>query len=426
MAESDNIGERFIVSVAVPRPLDTQFTYGVSQEQAQKIKIGSWVKVPFGRVQTHAFVVDSPKPLSELSSEIKPGSLKNVLEVGTEDSVIPADVFALCQWAHEYYGTPLGEVLNAAIPAASLGRKNVGPVRALHQPREQLTAHALTLEQEEALAILEKTRVAGGVALLHGVTGSGKTELYIELAKRTLREKKGVLLLVPEIALTSQLHRRFEEHLGVPVGLWHSAMPAGKRRDQTAALRSGELKVIVGARSAVFAPVKNLGLIVVDEEHDPTYKQEDRFRYHARDLAVVRGKMNRVPVILGSATPSIETRERVIEGRYQQASLKKRIASGGLPTIEIVDLCSEAKIEGTQAILAERTIRTIQDTLDAGEQVMVFLNRRGFASFLICQDCGEVAECPNCSISLTVHKRPLQLKCHVCAYQAPIPHQCAK
>lgn len=431
--------DSFLISLAIPRPLDGLFTYRISAELAAKVRVGGWVRVPFGRVKTHAFVVEEPKPMSTLPEGLKAEALKDVLEVGDDGGVIFSDdVFRLCQWARDYYFAPYGEILHCAAPPAALGLKSKREARAVRArggEEAEMMAPArrlrLTSEQEVALGVLDGLRLSAAgtapkVALLNGVTGSGKTEVYLELARRTLAEGRGVLLLVPEIALTPQLHSRFEEGLGVPVGLWHSALADGKRRDVGAALRSGQLRVAVGARSAVFAPVQNLGLIVIDEEHDGTYKQEDRVRYHARDLAVVRAKMCGATVVLGSATPSLETRERVREGKYRLAELPKRVAAGGLPTVEIVDLTEEPVMTDTQTFMAEKTVQALRDTVAAGQQAMIFLNRRGFAAFLLCEDCGWVKECPNCSISQTMHKKRVQMRCHVCGHFEPIPHACEK
>jgi primosomal protein N' (replication factor Y) len=426
-----------ILSVAIPRPLDGLFTYRIPEGLAQKVRVGSWIRVPFGRATTHAFVVEPPRSISELPPHLSVDQLREISETSEAGDLFTDDVFKLCQWAHEYYAAPLGEVLNCAAPsvlfkskAASTRKTNKEPtefkISETSYPKKQFL---LKHEQESAVEALNAHRTSSHlskVALLEGVTGSGKTEVYIEVAKKTLIEGKGVLILVPEIALTPQLHARFEQGLGVPVALWHSAVSAGKRKKQFEALKRGVLNVVVGARSAVFAPIRSLGLIVVDEEHDITYKQEDRVRYHARDLAIVRGKLTGALVVLGSATPSLETRERVREGRYAHAQLTQRIAPGGMPQVELIDLKVEERIEEIQAPLARRTVEAIQKVIDAGEQVIVYLNRRGFAAFLLCQDCGEVKGCPRCSISLTLHKKKLELRCHVCGFHEPIPMFCDK
>ncbi len=427
-----------IVSVAVPRPLDAFFSYSIPND-GRPLGPGTWVRVPFGRSTVIGFVVDEPKPISELPRAVDPSKLKSILESGDDADRIPADVFALCSWASRYYAQPLGELLAAACPPASLGLRSTNreakelnrtmvPQREIHLNEQQTAARdgLDLLRTRPAVAAATDPRPPQKVALLHGVTGSGKTEVYIELAKRVLAEGKGVLLLVPEIALTSQLHERLESGIGEMVARWHSAMPDAKRRDQGAALRSGEIRVVVGARSAVFAPIQNLGLILVDEEHDPTYKQEDRVHYHARDLAIVRGKNADALVVLGSATPSLETRERVREGKYSSFDLKARYSTGGMPAIEVIDLADEVLVEGIQAPVAVKTLDVIRETIARGEQVMIYLNRRGFASFLRCHDCGEVSECPNCSISLTVHKRSKELRCHVCGHAEGIPDFCPK
>lgn len=424
-----------VVSVSIPRPVEGRFTYRLSPELARRLQESpsgnGWVRVPFGRSTLCGFYSDPPHPFSPVQGFDDPKKLKDVLEVLPSEISLPHDVVSVCKWVQDYYRVPLGEVIGFAVPSDVLKepkKKKSGDVSEREIPR--LSSPTLTQEQTTAVdhltdlfrQTMEKS--AGKVALLHGVTGSGKTEVYLRLAEKALAQGKSVLVLVPEIALTPQLHDRFRGRLGVPVGLWHSAMAAGARQRQWLAARRGELKVIVGARSAIFSPLSDLGLIVVDEEHDSSYKQEDRVRYQARDLAVVRGQLDKALVVLGSATPSLETRERALEGKYAHIQLKERVGGGEMPAIEIIPLATEERVEGLRAPLAKKTVDVIRDTLVRGQKAMIFLNRRGFAAFLLCEDCGEVAGCPQCSVSLSMHLRGRVLRCHVCGFHQPIPDIC--
>ncbi len=421
--------KQFAIAVAVPRPLGGLFTYAIPEKWLGQASVGNWVEVPFGRAKTHAFIARGPVLVSELGDSLPPGiRLKSVQAIGEQGRVVPEDVWELCEWAAQYYHAPLGEVLNTATPAASLGMKSKKKVARAVAPYLGVASELeLNSAQKRVAVELEEYLQGAQVALLQGITGSGKTEIYLHLARRALSQGKSVLVLVPEIALTPQLNRRFEEGLGRRVALWHSALADGVRRDLSWALREKQIQVVVGARSAVFAPIQDLGLIIVDEEHDSTYKQEDRFRYQARDLAIVRGRIKNCPVLLGSATPSFESLERCEAGRYRRFELKERAVVGAsMPTLDCVDLTSEIWVQNTQAPIAERTLEAIRETVARGEQVMVFLNRRGFAAFLICEECGEVRECRHCSISLTVHQKQGLLKCHTCGFQEQMPLQCSK
>ncbi len=435
-ARLDSTSE-FFLSVAIPRPLPGFFSYSIPKDWISRVSVGSRVRVPFGRAVTQAFVVELPRRISELPAGLSASSLKGVLEIVEEDDgqkLFSEDLWALCRWAQDYYFSPLGEILNCAAPKANAIRSKMAKKRGGGKKRKTLSDSSasfsprLTEDQNRAVSDLNEMRaqLSPPVALLRGVTGSGKTEVYIELARKVLAEDRAVIILVPEIALTSQLHRRFEARLGVQVALWHSAVSDGRRREEAAAIRTGEIRVVVGARSAVFAPVLNLGLVIVDEEHDATYKQEDRVRYHARDLAIVRSNKAKAFTLLGSATPSLETLERVREGRYGVSALPHRISAGGEPRVELVDLKVRSEVVKMQSPLSLKTIQTIQETIRAGEQVIVYLNRRGFAAFLLCKDCGEVKGCPQCSISLTVYKRSTVLRCHICNYEERIPDACGK
>jgi primosomal protein N' (replication factor Y) (superfamily II helicase) len=286
----------------------------------------------------------------------------------------------------------------------------------------------LTEEQQQALTTL-LTRAATKTyhaALLHGVTGSGKTEIYLRLARAVREGGRGVLLLVPEIALTPAAAAIFREAFGVRVAIQHSGLSDGERYDQWQRIRRGDVDLVIGTRSSVFAPVANLGLIVVDEEHDGSYKQEESPRYHGRDVAVVRARSAGALIVLGSATPSLESYHNAGSGRYELLTLRRRVLDRPMADVTIVDMRAEFAAEGPDVVLSARLRDAMAARLERGEQAIVLLNRRGFATVVFCRQCGETMECPNCSVTLTVHKAAGRARCHYCNHSAPLPKVCGK
>lgn len=295
----------------------------------------------------------------------------------------------------------------------------------------------LNAEQNTAADIIGSAIERGGfsVFLLDGITGSGKTQVYFDAAWRAYKKGKSVLLMMPEIALTAQFISRYQQRFGAPPVVWHSNLTAARRREIWRGILRGEIKMVVGTRSALFLPWQNLGLIVVDEEHDASYKQEDMGNYHARDMAVLRAKIADFPVILASATPSEETLENVNAGKYTRLKLTSRFGGATLPVIETIDMRKnkpasyslsdeEKDTLAHTGFLSQDLCTAIQNTLDAKQQVMLFINRRGFAPIVQCKKCGWVATCPDCSVGMTYHKNLKKLLCHMCGRTATLPEKC--
>jgi primosomal protein N' (replication factor Y) (superfamily II helicase) len=261
------------------------------------------------------------------------------------------------------------------------------------------------------------------VFLLYGVTGSGKTEIYLQSIQDILKKGKEAIVLVPEIALTPQMVNRFKGRFGDKVAVLHSGLSAGEKYDEWRKILRKEVSVVVGARSAIFAPFENLGIIIIDEEHETSYKQEEMPRYHARDVAIERAKTARCPVILGSATPSLESFARAQKGVYHLLSLPSRMNNQALPPVEIIDMREELR-NGNRSMFSGSLLEKLKNRIEKKEQTVLFLNKRGHSSFVMCRDCGYVMNCPNCDISLTYHRVSEQMKCHYCGYESYVPKHC--
>jgi primosomal protein N' (replication factor Y) len=290
--------------------------------------------------------------------------------------------------------------------------------------------HPITLTAEQEIALQRLRSLADtsrfATALLHGVTGSGKTEVYLRLANHVRSHGRGVLLLVPEIALTPAAAMTFRATFGERVAIQHSGLSDGERHDQWQRIRRGDVDVVVGTRSAVFAPIPRLGLVVVDEEHDGSYKQEESPRYHGRDVAVMRARMGDALAVLGSATPAMESYQNARAGRYRLVQLHKRVLDRPLADVRIVNMRDEYAAAGPDAILSGALVEALDARLRQGEQALVLLNRRGYAAAVFCRQCASTLECPNCSVSLTVHRAARRARCHYCNHSTALPKTCAK
>ncbi len=427
MAEtpSDSIDAPWIVRVALDVPLRRYFDYLASAtEPISHDDIGYRVRVPFGRQSKIGIIV-----ATDTVSERPVDQLKAIETVLRDVPRLPTDWFRLAEFCAGYYHGAIGQVMLATLPAAlrSLSAaKARSAKRRASCPAEAQIAPALTADQQAALNAIEAHGDGFKAFLLHGVTGSGKTEVYLRLIERTLVRGRQALLLVPEINLTPQLETRIAARFPAArlVSL-HSELGDAARSRHWRAAHSGEARIVLGTRLAVFTPMPVLGLIIVDEEHDTSFKQQDGLRYSARDLAVYRARQNDIPVVLGSATPSLESWANATGNggreRYHLLSLGGRAVPGaGLPAIR----CIDTRVDRLHDGLTIPLLSAIESRLARGEQSLLFLNRRGYAPVLACAACGWVSHCPACAANLVLHLADRRLRCHHCGHQTTLPRAC--
>jgi primosomal protein N' (replication factor Y) (superfamily II helicase) len=488
------------VRVVIDRAIHRELDYLVPKTLAERVGVGSRVRVPFRDKSGLATVV-------ALLEQSEAKGIRPIAAVVGEAPIVSEPMLELARWISAYYCCPIETVMRSLLPQV-IRRAEVGwkkqlfvqpgrkidnaeieklrkraprqaelleaisrleaPVRAAqllrqtsldnqtlralvkrglaelreeavvrdpHADEQFIATSNLILNEEQTVALKEITQALESPenarpVLLHGVTGSGKTEIYLQAIRATLSRGRTAIVLVPEISLTPQTVERFKGRFAEEqdaVAVLHSHLSEGERHDEWHKIHSGRAHIVIGARSAVFAPLKNLGLIVVDEEHETTYKQEEAPRYHARDIAVVRAKIEKCVVVLGSATPSLESYYNATTGKYRLATLTQRVDEKQMPLMRIVDLRQERRKEKAAAILSERLRAAIADRLEKREQTILFLNRRGFSTSLLCSNCGEARNCPNCSVALTFHRHPAaagRLSCHLCGHTAAVPRKC--
>lgn len=472
-----------VLVVALPTPLRRNFDYLLPDDlESSPPQIGTRVEVNFAGRSLVGVVIDTQSSSSAPIEKLKP-----VSQALDNHPSLPPELVQLCKWASDYYLHPLGEVLNASLPPGlrdaspepkqfvwkhtteglglaetalkrsakqqeihgfllkngalsaeeikqydfsksalkSLSDKKLIEQREIEsfsvsRPLQILRENPLTLNEEQRTAVLAIKFHDFNTYLLEGATGSGKTEVYMQLAASALQSGKQVLVLIPEIGLSAQTIGRFKRRFDVNIVELHSNISDAERTRSWIAARDGRARIVIGTRLAALAAMKDIGLIIIDEEHDASYKQQDNFKYSARDISIWRAAKNRIPIVLGSATPSLESLNNVSSGKFQRLELKTRAGGAQPPELIAIDLKGQL-LEGG---LTTYAVQEIESTLRSGGQALVFLNRRGYAPFLLCHHCGWTSECRNCSSSMTLHQRPKVLHCHHCDRRASIPRQC--
>lgn len=406
------------LQIAVPTPLRRYFDY-LPPEGAvlESFKPGMRFRIPFQQRELIGIFVGTTD-----TSDVPMHKLKSAVECLDKEPVISPDILDLCRWAADYYHYPIGEVVLSALPVWLRQGKStdVSFKKTIQIPSIPDSPLVLNSEQEAALNAIASSHDAFKVYLLDGVTGSGKTEVYLQAIAKVLERDEQVMVLVPEIGLTPQTIQRFRERFTVPVVALHSGMTEKQRFQAWLAAKTGTAKIVIGTRSAVFTQFVKLGLIVIDEEHDLSFKQQDGFRYHARDVAIMRAHLNHIPIVLGSATPSLETLHNVHQGRYQHLQLQERAGGAQLPEFQIIDVSNLQLEHG----LSSPLINEMRQQLESGNQVMLFLNRRGFAPVMMCDGCGWMAQCKRCDMRMTYHYGAARLRCHHCDAQRNVVTRC--
>lgn len=402
--------------IAIPAPLRQYFDYLPPENgNWENLQPGMRVKVPFQRRELVGIFMGFTA-----SPSFPWNKLKRVIEVLDTTTVIPEDILQLCFWAADYYHYPLGEVLVNALPVLLRQGKAIKPAKLNYEKVEVKDPITLNSDQEQAVAAILAASATFRVFLLNGVTGSGKTEVYLQAITHFLNQDKQILVLVPEIGLTPQTIQRFRERFSVPVIALHSGLTEKERLNAWNLSRTGDAKIIIGTRSAIFSPFKNIGFIIIDEEHDLSFKQQEGFRYHARDLAIMRAHFANIPIVLGSATPSLETLFKAEQSKFEQLLLRERAGNAQLPTFEVLDIRNKPLEHG----LSQPLLNEIKIHLDKQNQVMLFLNRRGFAPIILCHTCGWMITCKRCDMRMTYHQHSKKLHCHHCDSQKLLPKTC--
>ena len=406
------------------------------------LKLARWIAEYYCCAPETALKSVLPEAVRKEESGWRERLFVRALPVGGEFPKLPKRQQEVWNIIEERRELPMTELVGLAETTAATIRKleDRGLVEIAAQISERdpyarehiLTTQPLPLNPAQAVA-LEKIKAAmdksPSTFLLHGVTGSGKTEVYLQALAHALEQGKGALVLVPEISLTPQTVERFKARfssgkLQTLVAVLHSHLSAGERHDEWHKIREGRARIVIGARSAIFAPVEPLGLIIVDEEHEHTYKQEEAPRYHARDVAIMRGQMENAVVVLGSATPSLESYYNCKKGKYTLLELPERVDNQKMPHVRVVDMRQAAYKEKGTPIFSPQLKEAITQRLERGEQTILFLNRRGYSTALQCPKCGYVAQCPNCSLALTYHRPEQKLRCHICGFMDAVPAAC--